>query len=339
MVKISGHLVGEKTTNLFILRLFFVFVIPFFLLISACEEKLIETQEHRIIPGAKKENKPIVKFGVISRYNPVLMYKRYQPIMDYLTENTPYKFELKLGSTYEETVEDLHYGETEVASLGGVTFVESWIAFGAKAILRSKNVSGKGFYYSDIVTREDSGINKLSDLKGKTFAFASIKSTSGNLFPRYLLWHNGIGLEDIKYVNLKHHDAVATGVLKGKYAAGALKDVEAEKYSRMGLKVISRSDPIPSVPIVVRSNADPEMVSWIKKALLKVNPVNTRDRNIVKDWDEEFKFGFMEARNSDYEIIRKMIEDIPVSCGGTCHPKNIFKNGARRIGKMDKSQD
>jgi phosphonate transport system substrate-binding protein len=33
--------------------------------------------------------KPVIRFGVIPRYNPLVMYKRYQPIMDYLTAETP----------------------------------------------------------------------------------------------------------------------------------------------------------------------------------------------------------------------------------------------------------
>ena len=48
--------------------------------------------------------KPLIRFGVIPRYNPLVMYKRYQPIMDYLTAETPYRFELKISKDYPEAV-------------------------------------------------------------------------------------------------------------------------------------------------------------------------------------------------------------------------------------------
>jgi hypothetical protein len=37
--------------------------------------------------------------------------------------------------------------------------------------------------------------------------------------------------------------------------------------------------------------------------------------------DPEFRGGFTEASDFDYEHIRKMINDIPKSCGLGCHPK------------------
>ncbi len=307
--------------------IFLVIFFSFLICFAGCDDGLQLTEKKPVNKALKTNEIPekkVINFGVISRYNPVLMYKRYQPIMDYLTENTPYKFKLKLGSTYEEAVSNLHYNITQVASLGGVTFIESFVKFGAKAILRSKNENGEGTYYSFIVTRKDAEINTIEDLVGKTFAFASIKSTSGNLYPRYLLWEKGINLEDLKYVNLKHHDAVATGVLKGKYFAGALKDVAAKKYLAKGLKIILKSDPIPSVPIVVSKEADEKMVDAMKKALLSVDPKKPEFREIVRNWDDEFKYGFIEASNSDYKVVLNMIRDIPAKCGEACHPKNIF---------------
>ncbi|RMF98009.1 MAG: phosphate/phosphite/phosphonate ABC transporter substrate-binding protein [Candidatus Schekmanbacteria bacterium] len=314
----------KKNILFLLLSLVVILVVSLFI---ACDDGL-QVSDNKEMPSLLQnkveQEKEIIYFGVISRYNPVLMYKRYQPVMDYLSEKTPYIFKLKLGSTYEEAVNNLHYNITQVASLGGVTFSESFVKFGARAILRSKNENGKGYYQSYIVTRKDNEITSLKDLIGKTFAFASIKSTSGNLYPRYLLWKNGINLEDLKYVNLKHHDAVAVGVLKGKYFAGALKDVAAKSFLAKGLKVIAKSEPIPSVPIVVSKDADPKMVSALKKALLAVDPEKPEFKDIVKDWDDEFKYGFIEASNDDYKVILKMIRDIPAKCGESCHPKNIF---------------
>ena len=212
--------------------------------------------------------KPTVRFGVIPRYNPLVMYKRYQPIMDYLTENTPYRFELKISKDYPEAVRFLQQGVTQVSSLGDVTFAEANTRYAAVPFLKPLNKDGVPFYRSAIIVRSDSPLKSIKELRGKTMAFGSPHSTSGNLIPRYLLWDNGIGLRDLKsYSNLQHHDAVAKAILKGQFDAGAVKDVVAEKYKPHGLRILAWSAPIPAVPLVVCTDAPPDLVSAISAAL------------------------------------------------------------------------
>lgn len=265
-------------------------------------------------------NKPTIQFGVIPRYNPMLMYRSYQPMMDYLTEHTPYRFELKLARDYTEAVTLLRQGITPIASLGDVTFTEAQRNFGAVPILKPLNAQGEPFYHSIVIVREDSPIRTLQDLKGKTFAFGDPHSTSGNLIPRYFLYRHGITLFDLKrFVTLGNHDAVAKAVLKGKYAAGAVKDVIAYRYKEHGLRFLAESDPIPSVPIVVRRDAPPELVAAVKKALLAIDTRDPRQRERMKDWDPEFRNGFTEAREEDYRPIFRLMDGVRGGCGIRCH--------------------
>ena len=275
-----------------------------------------------VLPSAawSKAERPIVYFGVIPRYNPMIMYRSYQPLMDYLTENTPYRFELKLSRDYSDAVRMLKEGETQVTSLGDVTFVEAQQGFGAIPILRPLNEKGEPFYTSIIIVREDSPIRTVTDLKGKSFAFSSHHSTSGNLIPRYYLFRRDVSLFDFEsYINLDSHDAVAKAVLKGKVDAGAVKDVVAYRHKEYGLRYLAVSEPIPSVPIVVCRDASPEFVAHIKKALLAINPSDPVQRERMKNWDPEFRYGFVEASATDYDSIYKMMEAIPEGCGIRCH--------------------
>jgi phosphonate transport system substrate-binding protein len=271
------------------------------------------------VQSADKE-KPIVYFGVIPRYNPMIMYRSYQPIMDYLTENTPYRFELKLSRDYSDAVRMLQKGETQVTSLGDVTFVEAQQGFGATPILKPLNSQGEPFYTSIIIVREDSPIETVADLKGKSFAFSSHHSTSGNLIPRYYLYRRGISLFDFSsYYNFDSHDAVAKAVLKGKVDAGAVKDVVAHRHKEHGLRYLAISEPIPSVPLVVRRDAPPEFIAHLKRALLAINPADPAQRERMKNWDPEFRNGFVEASEKDYASIYQMMAAIPEGCGIRCH--------------------
>lgn len=296
---------------------------------------LVHIAKHRVLPilfflllslfsrePAVAADKPLVRFGVIPRYNPVVMYKRYQPIMDYLTAATPYRFELKISRDYPEAVRFLRDGVTQISSLGDVTFSEASTLYGAIPILKPLNHDGTPYYRSAIIVALRSPLKTVQDLKGKTVAFGSSHSTSGNLIPRYLLWDHKVRIQDLGgWVNLGHHDAVAKAVLKGQYDAGAVKDVMARKYLSYGLRVLAFSDPIPSVPFVVRNDASPGFVKAVKEALLKLDRNNPDHVRIMSTWDEEFRYGFAEASLSDYRAIFKMLRDIPTGCGYECHKK------------------
>ncbi len=272
-----------------------------------------------LLPAAAAD-KPLVRFGVIPRYNPLVMYKRYQPIMDYLTAQTPYRFELKISKDYPEAVRFLQTGVTQVSSLGDVTFAEANTQYAAIPILKPRNKDGIPFYRSAIIVRSDSPLKEIKDLRGKSMAFGSPHSTSGNLIPRYLLWDNGVNLRDLKsYTNLQHHDAVAKAILKGQFDVGAVKDVVAEKYKSHGLRILAWSAPIPSVPLVVRKDTPPEIVTALTTALLRLDRNNPAHQKMMQTWDDEFRHGFAPASRDDYQGIFRMIKEIPHGCGVGCH--------------------
>ena len=72
------------------------------------------------------------------------------------------------------------------------------------------------------------------------------------------------------------------------------------------VKIILYSDPIPTSPLVVAPNYDKELVKEIKKALIEINNNIKKRQEITKGWDNEFVYGFTEAIDSDYNIIRQI---------------------------------
>lgn len=108
------------------------------------------------------------------------------------------------------------------------------------------------------------------------------------------------------YINLKYHDSVAREVLRGNFEAGAVIDSVAYRLKDRGLKIISVSEPIPGLPIVVRGDAPAALINAVKNALLSLDYKNMEHKKILEQWDEEFKYGFAEANDADYNSIRKM---------------------------------
>ena len=271
--------------------------------------------------GRVKDRKTVY-VGVIPRDNPRLLYEKFQPLLDYLAAKTPYTYELVLKKNYEETVTALGSGETDIALLGPLTYLEARAKYGATCILKSRDAEGSPGYRSVFITKTGAPITALSTLKGKRVAFASSKSTSGNLMPRYLLANAGLHLSDLgEYANFDYHDSVVKAVLRGQYEAGAVRDSVARKYEKLGIEIIASSDAVPTGPVVVGQGTPLTIVESIEKALLALDPLNIDAQKVLKRLDEDFRGGFVEASDADYAGIRAKINAVPRSCGQGCHPR------------------
>lgn len=265
-------------------------------------------------------DKPLVHFGVGLRYHPITMYERYQPMMDYLTRNTPYKFVLKISRDYKETVQFLADGKTQVASIGDGGLMKALLASGAVPIVKPLNSEGRPYYRSCVIVTTNSPIRSLHDLKGKKMAFGYYHSTSGNMIPCWLLLNKGIKLSELGSVtNLKHHSDVARAVLKGEYDAGFVKEPTAIRFRQKGLRVLAYSNELPSIPLIVGKDAPKELVAAISAALVKLDRRNAEHRKTMESWDIEYQNGFVPATAADYRVLTRMFGNIPYGCGAGCH--------------------
>ncbi|MEW6721496.1 MAG: phosphate/phosphite/phosphonate ABC transporter substrate-binding protein [Thermodesulfobacteriota bacterium] len=271
-----------------------------------------------------KEGDPI-RFGVIPRFNPHLTYEYYQPLMDYLGRTTPYRFELRPGRTYLETIEDLRTGVTDIAYLGGATFALANHRFGARALVKPRNAEGGTTYRCFIIVRKDSPVRTIRDLKGKRMAFGARRSTTGSLIPSYMLFEAGVTPDRLQQLaNLHNHEEVAKAVLKGIYDAGAVKDVAAWKYQAQGLRIVAESEDLPNAPITAGPTLPKEAETAIVKALLSLDPGRPGGKAVMAQWGPELRHGFVPARNEDYDFLYRKIASIPTGCGIRCHRTNPF---------------
>jgi phosphonate transport system substrate-binding protein len=275
-----------------------------------------------ILPAANAfaAEKPIVYFGVTLRYDPIAMYERYQPLMDYLTRNTSYKFELKIGQDYAEVTQFLVDGKTDVASIGDGGLLQAMLTAGVVPIVAPLNKEGKPYYRSCVVVPANTDIRSLQDLKGKNIALGYHHSTTGNLVPRRMLLKQGIHFSDLGSVtNMKHHSEVAWSVLKGKYDAGFVKESTALRLEKNGLQILSCSDELPSIPLIARHDAPPKLRKEITAALVKLDRRNPTDRKMMENWSSEYQNGFVPAVAADYSALTTLFKSIPYGCGTGCH--------------------
>lgn len=252
--------------------------------------------------------KPVLFIGVVSRYPPPVIYHGYQPIMDLLTARTPYRFELRPSSSYQEAVDRLARGEVTAAFLGTYIYAKARTRHGLRAILKPLNESGEPLFRSVLFTRPGSGINGLKDLRGRTLALPSRDSYSGNWLLLEELPRAGLTEQDLAFTrHFSHHQSVVHQVLRGSFDAGVVKERVLREFSARELRVIQASPPIPGSPLVVHERCDPAVLRAISDALLAIDVRQEPDRSIVRQWDQEFRFGFVPATEQDFAGVRAIV--------------------------------
>ncbi|MEK6717916.1 MAG: phosphate/phosphite/phosphonate ABC transporter substrate-binding protein, partial [candidate division NC10 bacterium] len=161
-----------------------------------------------------------LRVSAIPDENPNELMRIYTPFSEYLSKELKMKVTYTNVVDYAATVEGLAAKKLDMVWYGGFTYVQARKRTGDAVPLVSREEDLN--FHSKFITRKDTGITKLAELKGKTFSFGSVSSTSGHLMPRYFLLQNGIDPERdfAKFSFSGAHDATALWVESGKVDAG-----------------------------------------------------------------------------------------------------------------------
>jgi len=144
-----------------------------------------------VVVGVQAEAPKVLRVSAIPDENPQELLRIYEPFAAYLSKELGIPVKFVPVVDYAATVEGLAGNKLDLVWYGGFTSVQAVRQTGGHAtrlVMRKEDAEFKSVF----VTRSDSGIKQLSDLKGKTFSFGSVSSTSGHLMPRYFLLKNGM---------------------------------------------------------------------------------------------------------------------------------------------------
>ena len=176
----------------------------------------------------------------------------YKPLAEYLGKQLGREVRLRTVDTWEGLAKSLASGETDMALMGPWGYVLANHQAGAEAVATIL-YQGKPEYFAIMVTNPKSGINKIDDMKGKTFAFGDKGSTSGYLIPNYEFMMRGIDPDKFfsKVIYTKHQ-AIETQVTRGELDAGADYNRNRDAMIEQGLikaadsRIIWTSAPLPN---------------------------------------------------------------------------------------------
>ncbi len=256
--------------------------------------------------------KPI-NVGFVPSENMEEVTKNAQPLVEMLSKAIGREVKPFIATDYTGIVEAFRAGKLDIGFLTPAAYVMANNEAGVKVVLKAER-HGRAFFYSAIITRTDSGINKIEDFKDKTFSFGDALSTSGHIFPKKLFLDKGIDPK-VAFKNVIYsggHDATVLAVLNKKVDGGAtfsndtkghdgawtqfLKPEEASQ-----IKAIAYSEPIPADNICISKDLKPEMADKLVKAFVEVGKDPAGQKLIQKLYRID---GFVPATDNDYESVK-----------------------------------
>ena len=267
---------------------------------------LSRTTDTPEIPATKE---PIYYFGIQPDRDLKESIHITASFLRYLSQETGYPFRIRLIPSHTALARSLGKGTVHFTQLGGVAYILGKARYPIQCLAQGINQEGPTGNRAVIFTRPDSRLRRLDDLRGHSFIFTSKRSPQGYLIPLYLLGKVNIRLQDLSAVAFAgSHLQAVEAVVKGQYAAGAVKDTLANEMAAAGLiRIIATSDYYPSTAFCVNNKVPPAVIARVQTALLKFSP-GEEHRSLLYNWDKtDMTHGFLKAADDDYHALRRML--------------------------------
>jgi phosphonate transport system substrate-binding protein len=207
-------------------------------------------------------NDGVVRFGVEPYESAQRMLPVYSDLAKLIGDKLGCTVQLYVATSYNAEIEAMRNNKLEFGEFGPLGYVLAHQVAHAEAVATFAGEAGKpATYYASIVTWPGSGIKKLADIKGRSFAYADPASTSGHLFPAYGLNKNGIDPDKgVKAIYAGSHTASFEAMRNHKVDAGELNSEEIasaklhNEYDPSAYVTLWQSAPIPLDPLAVRGD-------------------------------------------------------------------------------------
>lgn len=245
--------------------------------------------------------------GVHPYLPPKDLIKRFEPLASYLGKAIGRPVEVRIGRNYDDHIEAIGKERIDIAFMGPVSYIKLVEHHGKKPILARLETNGLPTFRGAIVTRRESPLKNLAELKGKRFAFGDPDSTMSHLVPEHMLLMAGVRRKDLaEYRFLGGHHNVVLAVLAGDFDAGAVKDEVFQEYAAKGLRALADSPAFSDHVFVTRATLPADTVQTLRAALLRLKALPEGAaimQSIKKDMT-----ALIPAADNDYDNLRTVVK-------------------------------
>jgi phosphonate transport system substrate-binding protein len=248
-------------------------------------------------------------FGIIPTDSSSNITERTQNLVEYLEKRLGLPITVKVTTDYAGVIAGMQFKHVDFAYFGPKSYVEASRRANAEAFAIEVSEDGTTGYYGLIITKKGSGLNSMTDIKGKTWAFTDPNSTSGTLVPS-VYFYKELQVAPEKYfskvIYSGSHAASMIAVRSGKVDAASTNDLDMARgegktwNSAQDFNIIWKSKLIPGSPMAYRKDLPASLKNKLKEVFLAYkDPVGLQMLKIK---------GYEDGDDSVYDPIRDLIE-------------------------------
>jgi phosphonate transport system substrate-binding protein len=254
----------------------------------------------------------VLRVSAIPDEAPTELQRKFKPLGNYLEQKLGMKVEFVPVTDYAASVEGLINNKLDMVWFGGFTFVQAKVRSNGKVVPIVQREEDEKFKSVFITTNKS--IDKLEDLKGKTFSFGSESSTSGHLMPRFYLLGAKVNPDtDMKRIAFSGaHDATVAAVAGGKVDAGVVnisvweKLVADGKVDKNAVRVFYTTPGYYDYNWTVRSDMNPALRQKLTDAFLSLDSKDPKGKEIL---DLQRATRFIPSKAENYAAIEKAAQN------------------------------
>lgn len=230
-----------------------------------------------------------VKVAVLPLYSAITIYDRYEPLMRYLSKRTGREFKLVIPKDFEDFMRVVKGRKAEFSYQNPYIFALIDKDVGITPLVTTVDDTSESedrpgqqdSFRGVIITRDDSRLKNVKDLRNKRVMIVSRKSAGGYLSQKLFFAQMGIDVDkEMRIVDAKRQETVILGVYKGEADAGFVREsaleVVREEIDMTKIRVLAYTKSLPNWPFAAAGNAPPALVRDVKRHLIEL-----KDREIL----------------------------------------------------------
>jgi len=266
-------------------------------------KKLTEISEELQKIAAKLKNEKELIFGVNPFTSPKKIKNIYIPIINEVCKKIGYKARSIIVKDYDALSRAIKDKIIDIGWFSPFAYVNAKSQSNIKPIV-TPIVNGKDSYNGYIITRKNSGIQSIKDLRFKHFGYVDINSASGYLYANHILKSKGINPDNYfeKISFMGNHNNVIKSVLSGEIDAGATYNEALDAVKQSGvdiseLIILEKTEDIPKDALAANENVSDELIIKLKQEFINYKGIEGIESPVE---------GFVESNDEKYNVIRKV---------------------------------
>ncbi|CAN8142106.1 phosphate/phosphite/phosphonate ABC transporter substrate-binding protein [Thiomicrorhabdus sp. 6S2-11] len=249
-------------------------------------------------------------FAVHPLHNPSRLFEVFNPLMEYLNNHIPHAyFRLEASRDYPTFDRKLAQASVDFALPNPYQTVT---ALKSKRYHVIAKMGDDQNFRGIILVRKDSGINKISDLRGKTISYPAPTALAATMLPQYFLQQNGLDIKhDLTNQYVGSQESSIMNVFHGEVDAAATWPPPWELLSQQRpelkrqLRVQWQTNPLPNNAIIVRDDIPTDVGKQVQYLLTNLHTSEQGRKILAGMYLSKFEI----ANNQSYEPVKQFLED------------------------------